>query len=88
MADLVAMAINIARGKKGEAIYDPLLKPAAKTLPAAPPTPMPPLDARMASIEERRMRTLETSTRQFVVGILAWARANGLRSRAISAEVA
>ena len=70
------MAINAARGKKGEAIYDPLLKPAVQTLPAA--QPVPPLDARMASIEERRMRTLEPSTKQFVVAILAWARTNGI----------
>jgi hypothetical protein len=69
MADLVTMAINVARGKRGEAIYDPLLKPA---------TPAPPLDARMLSIEERRMKTLEPSTRVFVVSILAWARQNGI----------
>ena len=75
MADLVTMAINAARGKKGEAIYDPLLKPAA---PAPLPTPVPPLDPRMASIEERRMKTLEPSTNAFVVSILAWARANGI----------
>ena len=36
------------------------------------------LDARMASIEERRMKTLEPSTKAFVVAILAWARANGI----------
>ena len=34
MADLVTMAINAAKGKRGEAIYDPLLKPAA---PPSPP---------------------------------------------------
>ena len=75
MADLISMAINVARGKKGEAIYDPLLKPTAQDLPAQP---VPPLDTRMASIEERRMRTLEPSTKQFVVSILAWARTNGI----------
>jgi hypothetical protein len=75
MADLVTMAINAAKGKRGEAIYDPLLKPAASaTLPA----PVPPLDPRMTSIEERRMKTLEPSTKTFVVAILAWARANGI----------
>ena len=72
MADLVTMTINAARGKKGEAIYDPLLKP------IAPATPVSPLDPRMASIEERRMKTLEPSTKTFVVAILAWARANGI----------
>ena len=75
MADLVTMAINAAKGKRGEAIYDPLLKPAA---PASLPMPVPPLDPRMASIEERRMKTLEPSTKAFVVSILAWARANGI----------
>ena len=63
MADLITMAINVAKGKRGDAIYDPLLKPAA---PAPLPTPVPPLDARMASIEERRMKTLEPSTKTFV----------------------
>ena len=75
MADLITMAINVAKGKRGDAIYDPLLKPAA---PAPLPTPVPPLDARMASIEERRMKTLEPSTKTVVVAILAWARANGI----------
>ena len=75
MADLISMAINAAKGKRGEAIYDPLLKPAA---PLPPPSPAPPLDARMQSIEERRMKTLEPSTKEFVVSILAWARANGI----------
>ena len=78
MADLVTMAINAARGKKGEAIYDPLLSRSA-SLPITPTDrKVPPLDARMASIEERRMRTLESSTKQFVIAILAWARANGI----------
>ena len=72
MADLVTMAINAARGKKGKAIYDPLLKP------IAPATPVSPLDPRMASIEERRMKTLEPSTKEFVISILAWARQNGI----------
>ena len=75
MADLVTMAINAAKGKRGEAIYDPLLKPAA---PFPLPTPVTPLDLRMASIEERRMKTLEPSTKEFVVSILAWARARGI----------
>ena len=75
MADLVTMAINRARGKRGDEIYAPLLKPA---VPVPPPSPVPPLDARMASIEERRMKTLEPSTKEFVVSILAWARANGI----------
>ena len=76
MADLVSMAINVAKGKRGEAIYDPLLQPSAQKLPTA--QPVAPLDARMASIEERRLKTLETSTRQFVISILAWARASGI----------
>jgi hypothetical protein len=75
MADIVTMAINAARGKKGEAIYDPLLKPAA---PLPSTTPIQPLDPRMASIEERRMKTLEPSTKAFVIAILAWARSNGI----------
>lgn len=73
MADLVSMAINLAKGKRGEAIYDPLLAPAQPLTQAVSP-----LDTRMASIEERRMRTLEPSTRQFVAAILVWARANGI----------
>jgi hypothetical protein len=32
----------------------------------------------MASIEERRMKTLEPSTKAFVIAILAWARSNGI----------
>ena len=75
MADLVTMAINAARGKRGEAIYDPLLKPAP---PLPPPVPVPPLDPRRASIEARRLKTLEPSTMEFVISILAWARQNGI----------
>ena len=71
MADLVSMAINMAKGKRGDAIYDPLLK-------ASVPAPVSPLDPRMASIEERRMKTLEPSTKAFVIAVLAWARANGI----------
>jgi hypothetical protein len=72
MADLVVMALNKLRGRP---TYDPLITPAA---PAPPPTPVPPLDTRRASIELSRMRTLEPSTREFVVAILTWARANGI----------
>jgi hypothetical protein len=38
----------------------------------------PPRDARGAAIEQRRKRTLEPSTREFVASILAWARGQGI----------
>jgi hypothetical protein len=69
MADLAVMLVNTLRGRDA---YAPLTGPEKKTQPA------PPLDARGASIEERRMRTLEPSTREFVAGILAWARGQGI----------
>jgi hypothetical protein len=75
MADLAIMALNKLRGRP---VYDPLIKPSAPTPPQPPPSPAPPLDERQASIELRRMRTLEPSTREFVVAILTWARANGI----------
>jgi hypothetical protein len=61
------MLVNKLRGRDA---YAPL------TGPERPP--VPPLDARGASIEERRMRTLEPSTRKFVAEILTWARGNGI----------
>jgi hypothetical protein len=72
MADLAIMLINTLRGRD---TYAPL------TGPDKQPQPAPPLDAREASIEERRMRTLEPSTREFVAGILAWARGQGIPAR-------
>ena len=69
MADLAVMLVNKLRGRP---TYDPLFAPAPT------PRPAPPLDARMASIEERRSRTLEPSTRNFVAAILAWARQQGI----------
>ena len=78
MADIVSMAINAVRGRRGDAIYAPLLGPSAP--PSITPTTssVPPLDARMRGIEERRMKTLEPATREFVVSILAWARQAGI----------
>jgi hypothetical protein len=67
VADLAVMLFNKLRGRDA---YAPLTGPEH--------APAPPLDARMASIEERRMKTLEPSTREFVAGILAWARASGI----------
>ena len=66
MADLAVMFLNKLRGRD---TYAPLTGP--ERPPAAPP------DARMASIEQRRMLTLEPSTRKFVAEILAWARQSG-----------
>jgi hypothetical protein len=67
VADLAVMLVNKLRGRDA---YAPLTGPEH--------APAPPLDARMASIEERRMKTLEPSTREFVAGVLAWARASGI----------
>lgn len=69
MADLAVMLVNSLRGRDP---YAPL------TGPEKLPQPAPPLDARAASIELRRMRTLEPSTKVFVAEILAWARASGI----------
>ena len=69
MADLAVMFVNSLRGRDP---YAPLTGPAAR------PRPAPPLDERGRSIEERRMRTLEPSTRAFVEGVLTWARASGI----------
>jgi len=69
MADLAIMLVNKLRGRD---TYAPLTGPAAR------PQPVPPLDARGASIELRRLRTLEPSTRELVVSVLAWARENGI----------
>ena len=77
MADIVTMAINAVRGKRGDAIYDPLLKPAVPP-PTPTQSPAPPLDARMRGIEERRMKTLEPTTKAFVISILEWSRNNGI----------
>ena len=67
MADLTVMLINKLRGRD---VYAPLTGPEH--------APSPPLDARAASIEERRLKTLEPSTRTFVESVLAWARGNGI----------
>ena len=67
MADLAVMLVNKLRGRDP---YAPLTGPEH--------APVPPLDARSASIEERRLRTLEPSTRRFVESVLAWARASGV----------
>ena len=78
MADLAVMLINKVRGRS---TYAPLRGPDVSAPPAEaprPPSPAPPLDARQTSIEERRMRTLEPSTAEFVAGILAWCRQNGI----------
>jgi hypothetical protein len=71
VADLAVMLINKLRGRD---TYAPLTGPEAR------PQPVPPLDARGASIELRRLRTLEPSTREHVEGILAWSRANGIQA--------
>ncbi len=67
MADLAVMLVNKLRGRDP---YAPLTGPEHQ--------PAPPLDARMASIEERRLKTLEPSTRMFVEAILKWARSQGI----------
>jgi hypothetical protein len=72
MADLAVMIVNKLRGRDP---YAPLTGPDTQR-PAQ--LPVPPLDARMASIEERRLRTLEPSTREFVSSVLAWARQSGI----------
>jgi hypothetical protein len=69
VADLAVMLANKLRGRDA---YAPLTGPEKK------PQPAPPLDARGASIEERRLRTLEPSTRTFVESVLAWARSEGI----------
>lgn len=69
MADLAVMLVNKLRGRDP---YAPLTGPEH--------SPAPPLDSRAASIEERRLRTLEPSTRKFVESVLAWARSNGIPS--------
>lgn len=69
MADLAVMLVNTLRGRDP---YSPLTGPAQK------PQPAPPLDPRRAAIEERRLRTLEPSTRAFVATVIAWARSNGI----------
>jgi hypothetical protein len=69
VADLAVMLVNSLRGRDP---YAPLTGPSVK------PRPVPPLDARGTSIEERRLRTLEPSTREFVVSVLSWARGNGI----------
>jgi hypothetical protein len=67
VADLAVMLVNKLRGRDA---YAPLTGPER--------APAPPLDPRSASIEERRLRTLEPSTRKFVESVLAWARASGV----------
>jgi hypothetical protein len=70
VADLAVMLINKARGRD---IYAPLTGPSAPANVA----PAAPLDDRQKAIEERRLKTLEPSTRSFVEGVLSWARSRG-----------
>jgi len=66
--DLAVLLVNKLRGRPEGS---PLIGPIA---------PAPELDARMASIEKRRLLTLEPSTREFVLSILTWARSRGIQT--------
>lgn len=76
MADIAVMLINVVRGRDK---YAPLTGPDPSRAPVSP-TPAPPLDDRQKSIEERRLKTLEPSTKEHVLGVLAWARSQGYQA--------
>lgn len=64
--DLGVLLVNKLRGRPAEAPLFGTIQPA------------PPLDARMASIQKRRLLTLEPSTRTFAISIIDWARSQGI----------
>jgi len=64
--DLAILLVNKLRGLPADT---PLVGPIV---------PAPELDARRASIEKRRLMTLEPSTREFVMSILNWSRSRGI----------